>query len=43
VTYAPTGTNDAGYHEIKVAIDKKGSKKWQVRSRPGYYIGSPEN
>ena len=43
VTYAPTGTNDAGYHEIKVAIDKKGSKKWQVRSRPGYYIGAPES
>jgi len=43
VTYAPTGTNDAGYHEIKVAIAKHGSGKWKIRSRPGYYIGPPES
>ena len=43
VTYAPTGTNDAGYHEIKVAIAKHGSSKWKIRSRPGYYIGPPES
>ena len=43
VTYAPTGTNDAGYHEIKVAIAKHGSGKWKVRSRPGYYIGPPQS
>jgi VWFA-related protein len=43
VSYAPTGTNDSGYHEIKIAIDKKGSNKWQVRSRPGYYVGPPES
>jgi VWFA-related protein len=42
VSYAPTGTNDIGYHEIKVAINKKGSGKWYVRSRPGYYVGPPE-
>jgi VWFA-related protein len=42
VTYAPTGTNDAGYHEIKVDIAKHGSSKLKVRSRPGYYIGPPE-
>jgi VWFA-related protein len=42
-TYAPAGTNDTGYHEIKVGIDKKGSNKWQVRSRPGYYVGPPES
>jgi VWFA-related protein len=42
VSYAPTGTNDIGYHEIKVAINKKGSSKWSVRSRPGYYVGPPE-
>ena len=43
VTYAPTGTNDAGYHEIKVDIAKRGSGKWKIRSRPGYYIGPPES
>jgi VWFA-related protein len=43
VSYAPTGTNDAGYHEIKVAIAKHGSGKWKIRSRPGYYIGPPES
>jgi len=43
VTYAPTGTNDTGYHEIKVAIAKHGSGKWKVRSRPGYYIGPPQS
>jgi VWFA-related protein len=43
VSYAPTGTNDAGYHEIKVEVSKNGSKRWKVRSRPGYYIGPPES
>jgi VWFA-related protein len=42
VTYTPTGTNDAGYHEIKVAIAKPGSNGWKVRARPGYYLGPPE-
>jgi VWFA-related protein len=43
LSYAPTGTNDAGYHEIKVAISKNGSDNWNVRSRPGYYLAGPEN
>jgi VWFA-related protein len=43
VSYAPTGTNETGYHEIKVAIDKKGSGSWKVRSRPGYYVGPPDS
>jgi VWFA-related protein len=48
-TYAPTGTNANGYHEIKVAIFKaatkgqKNSKDWKIRSRPGYYVGPPES
>ena len=49
VSYAPTGTNDAGYNEIKVAISRSGSPKnskavrdWKVRYRPGYYVGPPE-
>ena len=39
LSYAPTGTNDIGYHEIKVDVDRKNLK---VRARPGYYIAPPE-
>jgi VWFA-related protein len=39
ISYAPTGTNDIGYHEIKVQVDRKNLK---VRARPGYYIAPPE-
>ena len=35
LTYRPTGTNPAGYHEIKVAVARPGVT---VRSRPGYYV-----
>ena len=35
LTYRPTGTEPAGYHEIKVAVSRRGLT---VRSRPGYYI-----
>jgi VWFA-related protein len=38
VSYTPTGTNDTGYHEIKVTVDGKNLK---VRARPGYYIAPP--
>ena len=43
VTYAPAGTSDAGYHEIKVAIGKPGANGWKVRARPGYYVSPPES
>jgi VWFA-related protein len=35
LAYRPTGTEPAGYHEIKVQVARSGLK---VRSRPGYYI-----
>ena len=40
VSYIPTGTNETGYHEIKVKVDKEGLK---VRARPGYYLAGPES
>jgi VWFA-related protein len=40
VSYIPTGTNDMGYHEIKVTVAKNGLK---VRARPGYYVAPPES
>jgi VWFA-related protein len=40
VGYAPTDTNDLGYHEIKVQVDRKNLK---VRARPGYYVAAPED
>jgi len=39
ISYTPTGTNDTGYHEIKVHVDQKNLK---VRARPGYFIAPPE-
>src|SRR5712664_1839866 len=41
VSYIPTGTNETGYHEIKVTVKKEGLK---VRARPGYYLAAgPES
>ena len=40
ISYSPTGTNAAGYHEIKVTVAKEGLK---VRARPGYYLAGPES
>jgi VWFA-related protein len=40
VSYIPTGTNETGYHEIKVKVNKEGLK---VRARPGYYLAGPES
>ncbi len=39
LSYVPTGTNQGGYHEIKVTVKKEGLK---VRARPGYYLAGPE-
>ena len=38
LTYAPTGSDAEGYHEISVKIDRK---DLTVRTRPGYYLAGP--
>jgi VWFA-related protein len=35
LSYRPTGTDAAGYHQIKVTLDQADLK---VRTRPGYYL-----
>jgi VWFA-related protein len=40
LTYRPAGVGRAGYHEIKVQVDRRGLK---VRSRPGYYVETAGN
>jgi len=42
ISYTPTGSNAAGYHEIKVNIVRNDAKNLKVRARPGYYLASPE-
>lgn len=40
LSYTPNDANVAGYHEIKVVVDRTGLK---VRARPGYYLAPPES
>ncbi len=35
LSYRPTGSDAAGYHQIKVTVDRPGVN---VRTRPGYYL-----
>jgi len=42
ISYTPTGSDAAGYHEIKVNIVRKDAKNLKVRARPGYYLAPPE-
>ena len=35
LSYRPTGADNPGYHQIKVTVDRPGTK---VRTRPGYYL-----
>src|SRR6266446_6361593 len=42
IGYTPTGTNAAGYHEIKVNIVRDDAKSLKVRARPGYFLAPPE-
>jgi VWFA-related protein len=42
ISYAPTGTDTTGYHEIKVTLVQAKEKNLKIRARPGYYIAAPE-
>jgi VWFA-related protein len=42
LSYAPTGADRPGYHEIKVTLVQGKMKDLKVRARPGYYLGPPE-
>ena len=42
-SYTPTGSDAAGYHEIKVNVVRKDAKNLKVRARPGYYLATPES
>jgi len=39
LTYELKGTNETGYHKIRVRVNRRDLK---VRARPGYYIAPPE-
>jgi len=41
--YSPTGTSEAGYHEIKVSLVDAKYKNLKLRSRPGYYVAAPDD
>jgi VWFA-related protein len=43
LTYAPSGENTDGYHEISVTVSKQKERGLKVRARPGYYLGVPES
>jgi len=43
ISYTPTGTDAAGYHEIKVNVIRNDAKNLKVRARPGYYLAVPES
>jgi VWFA-related protein len=43
LSYAPSGTEAIGYHEIKVSVIRRDAKNLKVRARPGYYLAPPES
>jgi VWFA-related protein len=43
ISYAPTNSDAAGYHEIRVNLLRHDAKNLKVRARPGYYLASPES
>src|SRR6266705_494728 len=43
ISYTPTGSDAAGYHEIKVNVVRNDAKNLKVRARPGYFLAPPES
>jgi VWFA-related protein len=43
ISYTPTGSYAAGYHEIKVNVLRHDAKNLKVRARPGYFLAPPES
>jgi VWFA-related protein len=43
ISYTPTRSDAAGYHEIKVNVVRNDAKNLRVRARPGYYLATPES
>ncbi len=43
ISYTPTGSDAAGYHEIKVNVLRNDAKNLKVRARPGYFLSPPES
>ena len=43
ISYTPTGSDAAGYHEIKVNVLRHNAKNLKIRARPGYYLATPES
>ncbi len=43
ISYAPTGSDATGYHEIKVNVLRNDAKNLKVRARPGYFLAPPES
>jgi VWFA-related protein len=43
ISYTPTGSDAAGYHEIKVSVLRNDAKNLKVRARPGYFLAAPES
>ena len=43
ISYTPTGSDAAGYHEIKVNVVRNDAKNLKVHARPGYFLALPES
>ncbi len=43
ISYTPTGSDAAGYHEIKVSVLRDDARNLKVRARPGYFLAAPES
>ena len=43
ISYAPSGGDAPGYHEIKVTLVPSNLRELKVRARPGYYLAPPES